>query len=249
MTGEFAYSSDLNAAGMLWGAHVRSPHAHARIVGDRHLRARSRMPGVHAVLTHADVPGRNPTGSSSPTSRCSRTTACATRASRSRSSPPSTRSRRAARPRRSSSSTSRSSRSSTRSERPSAAAAPGPADDGARLPRGDRPNVVRHVVIRHGDPDAQGDVTVSGVYELGIRTRRSSGPESGLAVPDGEGGIDIYVATQWLHVDRDQVAPCLGLDASRCASIWRASAARSAAGRTSRCRSTARCSRCTRTAR
>ncbi|HET8652967.1 MAG TPA: molybdopterin cofactor-binding domain-containing protein, partial [Gaiellaceae bacterium] len=26
-----------------------------------------------------------------------------------------------------------------------------------------------------------------------------------------EGGVDIYVATQWLHVDRDQVAPCLGL--------------------------------------
>ena len=41
------------------------------------------------------------------------------------------------------------------------------------------------------------------------------GPESGLAVPDGEGGIDIYVATQWLHVDRDQVAPCLGLAPER----------------------------------
>src|SRR5262249_2920772 len=37
------------------------------------------------------------------------------------------------------------------------------------------------------------------------------GPQSGLAVPDGEGGVDVYVATQWLHVDRDQVAPCLGL--------------------------------------
>ena len=43
------------------------------------------------------------------------------------------------------------------------------------------------------------------------RTRRSSG-RVGLAVPDGEGGVDIYVATQWLHVDRDQVAPCLGLE-------------------------------------
>ena len=30
--GEFAYSSDLQAAGMLWGHTVRSPHAHARIV-------------------------------------------------------------------------------------------------------------------------------------------------------------------------------------------------------------------------
>ena len=32
VTGEFAYSSDLNAAGMLWGVTVRSPHAHAKIV-------------------------------------------------------------------------------------------------------------------------------------------------------------------------------------------------------------------------
>ena len=31
-------------------------------------------------------------------------------------------------------------------------------------------------------------------------------------MPDGEGGVDVYVATQWLHVDRDQVAPCLGLE-------------------------------------
>ena len=55
-------------------------------------------------------------------------------------------------------------------------------------------------------------MTVSGVYELGIQDQAFLGPESGLAVPDGEGGVDIYVATQWLHVDRDQVAPCLGLE-------------------------------------
>ena len=74
-----------------------------------------------------------------------------------------------------------------------------------------RPNVVRSVVIRHGDPDVTGDVVVTGEYEVGIQDQAFLGPESGLAVPDGEGGIDIYVATQWLHVDRDQVAPCLGL--------------------------------------
>jgi CO/xanthine dehydrogenase Mo-binding subunit len=50
------------------------------------------------------------------------------------------------------------------------------------------------------------------VYELGIQDQAFLGPESGLAVPDGEGGVDVYVATQWLHVDRDQVAPCLGLE-------------------------------------
>ena len=30
-TGEFAYASDLSAAGMLWGHTLRSPHAHALI--------------------------------------------------------------------------------------------------------------------------------------------------------------------------------------------------------------------------
>src|SRR5436305_14358569 len=56
VTGEFAYSSDLHAAGMLWGHTVRSPQAHARIVGIDTSRALT-MPGVHAVLTHDDVPG------------------------------------------------------------------------------------------------------------------------------------------------------------------------------------------------
>jgi CO/xanthine dehydrogenase Mo-binding subunit len=74
-----------------------------------------------------------------------------------------------------------------------------------------RPNVVRSIVIERGDPDAQADVTVSGRYELSQQDQAFLGPESGLAVPDGEGGVDIHVATQWLHVDRDQVAPCLGL--------------------------------------
>ena len=74
-----------------------------------------------------------------------------------------------------------------------------------------RPNVVRSIVIRHGDPDVEGDVSVAGTYELASQDQAFLGPESGLAIPDGEGGIDIHVATQWLHVDRDQVAPCLGL--------------------------------------
>ena len=54
--GEFAYSSDLNAPGMLWGHTVRSPHAHARILSID-ISSAVKMPGVHAVLTHEDVPG------------------------------------------------------------------------------------------------------------------------------------------------------------------------------------------------
>jgi CO/xanthine dehydrogenase Mo-binding subunit len=54
-TGEFAYSSDLNAPGMLWGHTLRSPHAHARIL-EIDVSAALASPGVHAVLTHLDVP-------------------------------------------------------------------------------------------------------------------------------------------------------------------------------------------------
>src|SRR5919201_3231350 len=56
VAGEFAYSSDLFAAGMLWGHTVRSPHAHARMLAVD-VSAAVGMPGVHAVLTHEDVPG------------------------------------------------------------------------------------------------------------------------------------------------------------------------------------------------
>ena len=61
VTGEFAYSSDLHAAGMLWGQTVRSPHAHARVVEIDVSQALA-IPGVHAVLTHDDVPGRKTYG-------------------------------------------------------------------------------------------------------------------------------------------------------------------------------------------
>jgi CO/xanthine dehydrogenase Mo-binding subunit len=37
------------------------------------------------------------------------------------------------------------------------------------------------------------------------------GPESGLAVPTGDGGVELYVATQWLHVDQRQICAALGL--------------------------------------
>ena len=50
VTGEFAYSSDLHAAGMLWGNTVRSPHAHARIL-EIDVSEALGMPVVHAVLT------------------------------------------------------------------------------------------------------------------------------------------------------------------------------------------------------
>ena len=73
-------------------------------------------------------------------------------------------------------------------------------------------NVVRHQPVRVGDPDeVTADVVVAHTYEVGMQDQAFLGPESGLAVPGEDGGVDLYVATQWLHVDRAQVAPCLGL--------------------------------------
>jgi xanthine dehydrogenase D subunit len=72
-------------------------------------------------------------------------------------------------------------------------------------------NLVRHVRIRKGDADARADVVVTGEYQVGMQDQAFLGPESGLAVPAEDGGVDLFVATQWLHVDRGQIAASLGL--------------------------------------
>jgi CO/xanthine dehydrogenase Mo-binding subunit len=211
VTGEFAYSSDLQAAGMLWGHTVRSPHAHAHIVSIDISEAVG-MPGVHAVLTHDDVPGAKRYGlefPDQPVLAYERVRYFGEPVALVAAEHPEQARRAAERirveyeplepvtdPERALE------QEPLHPDRPTMGH--GYRDD-------PRPNVVRSLVIRHGDPEADGDVTVSGLYEVGIQDQAFLGPESGLAVPDGEGGVDIYVATQWLHVDRDQVAPCLNL--------------------------------------
>ena len=56
VTGAGTYAPDLKLPGLLWGRSLRSPYSHARIVRIDASRARS-APGVHAVLTGADVAG------------------------------------------------------------------------------------------------------------------------------------------------------------------------------------------------
>ena len=213
--GEFAYSSDLSAPGMLWGHTVRSPHAHA-LIREIDISAALKMPGVHAVLTHVDVPGDKRYGlefRDQPVLAIDRVRYFGEPVALVAADHPE-QARRAA-------------------EKIRVEYEPlEPVDDMERATGGPelhpdrptqghgyrhdpRPNVVRTIVITHGKPEIEGEVSVEGVYETGIQDQAFLGPESGLAVPDGEGGIDIYVATQWLHVDRAQIAPCLGLAAER----------------------------------
>jgi CO/xanthine dehydrogenase Mo-binding subunit len=214
-TGEFAYSSDLTAAGMLWGQTVRSPHAHARI-RSIDISEAVVMPGVHAVLTHDDVPGEKHYGlefADQPVLAIDVARYFGEAVALVAAEHPEQAKRAAAKitvdyelleP-------------VVDAERATAQEPlhPGRPTAGHGYLDDPRPNVIRSLVVRHGDPDAMGDVSVEGVYEVGIQDQAFLGPESGLAVPDGEGGVDIYVATQWLHVDRDQVASCLGLEPDR----------------------------------
>ena len=55
VTGLARYGADFALPGMLWGAILRSPHAHARIRSIDTSKASS-LPGVKAVITSADFP-------------------------------------------------------------------------------------------------------------------------------------------------------------------------------------------------
>jgi CO/xanthine dehydrogenase Mo-binding subunit len=54
-------------------------------------------------------------------------------------------------------------------------------------------------------------VAVEGYYETGMIDQAMLGTESGLAVPDGAGGVDLHISTQWMHVDHRQIVASLGV--------------------------------------
>jgi xanthine dehydrogenase D subunit len=198
--GGFAFASDLEADGMLWGRTLRSPHAYAR-VRSVEIGPALAIPGVSCVLTADDVPGTATYGLISPDQpvfardvvRYTGEPVAAVAADH-----PDT------------------------ARRALAAVVvdyqpleplvdPGRAASAQTPPIHPDGNVIRHIRIEHGDPAATGDVIVEGVYEVGMQDQAFLGPESGLAIPDGDGGVDLWVATQSLHEDRDQLAACLGL--------------------------------------
>ncbi|MFI0355568.1 xanthine dehydrogenase subunit D [Actinomadura sp. 9N407] len=209
VAGEFAYASDLWMDGMLWGATLRSPHPRA-LIRSIDIGPALATPGVHAVLTHEDVPGRKLYGLDDPADQ----PVLAIGEVRHQGEPiviaaadhPEI-ARRAL------------GRIVIEWEvlepitDPRAVIA-----DPERLKVQDRGGITRHQPVRVGDVErarAQAPVVVTGEYEVGIQDQAFLGPEAGLAVPADDGGLDLYVSTQWLHNDIRQIAPCLGLDEDR----------------------------------
>jgi xanthine dehydrogenase D subunit len=218
VTGEFAYSSDLWMDDMLWGVTLRSPHPFARIVAVSIAEALA-TPGVWAVLTADDVPGKNIYGlelSDQPVlakdvvryqgeavalvaadhPEIARQAAKKIRVDYQVWDPITDPMRALGHP-----TWNRLHDDPAESIELSRSAAP-------IHPQG---NLVRHLKLRKGDQDATADVVIEGTYSVGMQDQAFLGPESGLAVPDGLGGVDLYVATQWLHVDQRQLCTALGL--------------------------------------
>jgi xanthine dehydrogenase D subunit len=216
--GEFAYSSDLWMDGMIWGATLRSPHPFARIRSVDITEALATA-GVHAVLTAEDVPGENRYGL-----ELADQPVLASDAVRFQGEPvaliaadhpeiarqaakrirvdydvwePVTDARAAL------------GHPNWNMLHDRSAPATGISRESALLhPEG---NLVRHLRLRTGRQAPTADVVVVGEYEVGMQDQAFLGPESGLAVPTEDGGVELYVATQWLHADQRQMCSALGL--------------------------------------
>ena len=202
--GEFQYGSDLRREGMLFGATLRSPHPYARIAGIDTAAAK-KMSGVKAIITASDLPTRElfglmkldqPVLASGKVRYVGEPVAIVA------------------------AETAEEARLAARSiavryeplspiTDPVAALQP----DAAKLHQ--KGNVIEDVLVEHGDPDARADVVVDGQYELGMQDQAALGPEAGLAIPRRDGGVELHIATQWLHEDLRQIAPCLGLPESK----------------------------------
>lgn len=201
--GGFAFSSDMWADNMLWGATLRSPHPYARIVSID-VTAAWAIPGVETVITAEDVPGKPTYGlilqdqpvfapvggfvryagepvaavAADHPETCKRALA-AIKVEYEVLEPV------------------------TDPEACISGSAPQIHPDG---------NIFRHQRIVCGDADIVGEVQVEGTYEVGMQDQAFLGLEAALAIPDpGNAGVELYIATQWLHEDRKQIAECLAL--------------------------------------
>ena len=198
--GSFEFSSDANDDSMAWGATLRSPHPSARIVSID-ISPALRIPGVHAVITAKDVPGKATYGLISQDQPV-----FASDVVRYMGEPV----------------------AAVAADHPETACRalraivveyevmkplvdPEVAIAGAHAAIHPDGNIFRHQRIIRGDQNLVGEVVVEETYEIGMQDQAFLGLEAALARPLTGGGVELIVATQWLHEDRKQIADCLGL--------------------------------------
>lgn len=75
----------------------------------------------------------------------------------------------------------------------------------------DAGNLIRRLPIVNGGPCSGAPVEVEGTWRTGRQDQAFLGPESGLAIPDPAGGVTLHIATQDVHSDRAQIAAALAL--------------------------------------
>ena len=199
--GDFAFSSDLWAENMLWGATLRSPHPHARIVSIDLSKA-WKVTGVEAIITASDVPGQLTYGLISEDQpvfafdvvRYMGEPIAAVAADHPETC-----------------------RRALAAIEITYEILPPLTDPEMSIgekhisihPDG---NLIREQRIVTGDITATGPIVVEGTYIIGMQDQAFLGTESALATPDHDGGgVEVYVATQWLHEDRKQMAKCLNM--------------------------------------
>ncbi|AUG77499.1 oxidoreductase [Kitasatospora sp. MMS16-BH015] len=207
--GIYPYAADLWAEGLLWGAVLRSPHPHARILSVD-LSAALAIPGVHAVITADDLPP-GPEGAVDGAPQgpiVADRPILAAGLVRHQGEPI----------------------AAVAADHPDtarlAAAAvlveyellepvtdPEQAFNAPALhPDG---NLFRHIPLRTGDPEAVGEIVVEGLYQVGRQDSAPIGAEAGLAVPRPDGGVELHLSSTDPHGDRDRTAACLGLEPDR----------------------------------
>ena len=216
VTGRARYADDFQFTGMLYGATLRSVHPHARIVRIDTTAARL-LPGVHAVLTYADVPGDARhglveydwpvfAGGQYPARYVGDPLALVVADTNV---------------------VAHEALDAIVVEYEVLAAVTDPVS--ARRPDApvlhpDRPtgNLLKHIKVRHGDIDqgfAEADVIVERTYRTPMTEHAFLEPECSVAVPAGcldprhgqHDKLTIYVGSQIPYADRHQVARCLGM--------------------------------------
>ncbi len=201
--GGFAFSSDMWADNMLWGATLRSPHPYARVLAIDVSGAYA-IDGVATVVTAADVPGKLTYGlivqdqpvfaAIGDTVRYSGEPIAAVAADH-----PETCQRALA---------------AIKVIYEVLTPVTDPEECIAGVAEQIHPdgNIFRYQRIISGDTSIEGVIQVEGEYEIGMQDQAFLGLESALAIPDSGGqGLEMYVATQWLHEDRKQIADCLNI--------------------------------------